>query len=71
MKLPYIFIVDDDEQVLHAILRDVRSKYRDEYRVNASDSATEAIEVIAKLNQKNEAVALFISDQRMTEMQGI
>ncbi|MFZ1321386.1 MAG: FAD-dependent oxidoreductase [Ignavibacteria bacterium] len=71
MKLPYIFIVDDDEQVLHAILRDVRSKYRDEYRVNASDSATEALEVIAKLNQKNETVALFISDQRMPEMQGI
>lgn len=71
MKLPYIIIVDDDEQVLHAILRDVRSKYRDEYRVSASESATEALEVIDKLNQKNETVALFISDQRMPEMQGI
>ncbi|HQY22059.1 MAG TPA: response regulator, partial [Ignavibacteria bacterium] len=71
MKLPYILIVDDDEQVLRAILRDVRSKYRDEYRVNASESATEALEVIAKLKQKNETVALFISDQRMPEMQGI
>ena len=30
-KLPFIIIVDDDEQVLRAIQRDIRNKYRDEY----------------------------------------
>jgi thioredoxin reductase (NADPH) len=71
MKLPFIIIVDDDMQVLRAIQRDIRNKYRDEYRVTATDSATEAIELIKELKLKNETVALFISDQRMPEMEGI
>jgi len=70
MKLPFIIIVDDDMQVLRAIQRDVRAKYREEYRVSATESANEAIELIKELKLKNEAVALFISDQRMPEMEG-
>jgi len=71
MKLPFIIIVDDDEQVLRAIQRDIRNKYRDDYRVSATDSANEALEVIKELKLKNESVALFISDQRMPEMEGV
>ncbi|HNS11087.1 MAG TPA: FAD-dependent oxidoreductase [Bacteroidia bacterium] len=71
MKLPFIILVDDDEQVLRAILRDIRSEYRDEYKIVASESALEALELIKELKLKNETVALFISDQRMPEMEGI
>jgi thioredoxin reductase (NADPH) len=71
MKLPFIVIVDDDAQVLRAIQRDIRNKYRDEYRVTATDSAIEALQFIKDLKLKNETVALFISDQRMPEMEGI
>lgn len=71
MKLPFIIIVDDDEHVLRAIQRDVRNEYREMYRVSATDSANEAIELVKELKQKNEAVALFISDQRMPEMDGM
>jgi thioredoxin reductase (NADPH) len=71
MKLPFIIIVDDDEHVLRAIQRDIRSKYHNDYRVSASDSANEALELIKELKLKNETVALFISDQRMPEMEGI
>jgi len=71
MKLPFIIIVDDDEQVLRAIQRDVRNKYHTEYRVSATDSAKEALELIKELKLKNETVALFISDQRMPEMEGV
>ena len=71
MKLPFIVIVDDDTQVLRAIGRDIRNKYRDEYRVAATESALEALELIKELKLKNEAAALFISDQRMPEMEGI
>jgi thioredoxin reductase (NADPH) len=71
MKLPFIVIVDDDVQVLRAIQRDIRNKYRDEYRVAATESAIEALELIKELKLKNEAVALFISDQRMPEMEGV
>jgi thioredoxin reductase (NADPH) len=71
MKLPYIIIVDDDLQVLRAIQRDIRNEYRDEYKVVATESAIEALELIKELKLKNEEVALFISDQRMPEMEGI
>lgn len=71
MKLPFIIIVDDDPQVLRAIQRDVKNKYREDYRVAVSDSANEALDLIKDLKLKNETVALFISDQRMPEMEGI
>ena len=71
MKLPYIILVDDDEQVLRAIQRDIRNEYRDEYKIAATQSATEALDLIKELKLKNEVVALFISDQRMPEMEGI
>ena len=71
MKLPYIILIDDDTQVLRAIQRDIRNEYRDVYRVVAIESANEALETIKELKLKNEEVALFISDQRMPEMEGI
>jgi thioredoxin reductase (NADPH) len=71
MKLPFIIIVDDDVHVLRAIQRDIRDHYRDDYRIVATESAPEAIELIKDLKLKNEIVALFISDQRMPEIEGI
>lgn len=71
MKLPYIIIIDDDVQVLRAIQRDIRNKYRDEYKIAATESAPEALELIKELKLKNEETALFISDQRMPEMEGV
>jgi len=71
MKLPFIIIVDDDVHVLRAIQRDIRNEYREDYRIAATESANEALDVIKELKLKNESVALFISDQRMPEMEGI
>jgi thioredoxin reductase (NADPH) len=71
MKLPYIIIIDDDIQVLRAIQRDIRNEYRDEYKIAATESANEALELIKELKLKNETVALFICDQRMPEMEGV
>jgi thioredoxin reductase (NADPH) len=71
MKLPFIIIVDDDEQVLRAIQRDIRRRYRKDYRVIAADSGKEALEVIKELKLKNDTAALIISDQRMPEMEGV
>ena len=70
MKLPFILIIDDDSQVLRAIQRDVRNKYREDYKILAIESAGEALEAVKELKQKNETIALFISDQRMPEMEG-
>lgn len=71
MKLPFIIIIDDDMQVLRALRRDIQNKFRDEYKALATDSALEALDTIKELKLKNETVALFISDQRMPEMEGI
>lgn len=71
MKQPYIILVDDDIQVLHAIHRDIRNEYREHYKIVATESANEALELIKALKLQNDVVAMFISDQRMPEMEGI
>jgi thioredoxin reductase (NADPH) len=70
MKHPFIFTVDDDVQVLGAIKRDLRNRYKEEYRIAAAESGTEALELLKALKLQNEVVALIISDQRMPEMEG-
>lgn len=71
MKLPFILIVDDDAQVLGAIRRDIRNKYHEDYRIAATESAPEALELLKELKLKNDSLALIISDQRMPEMEGV
>ena len=71
MKLPYILLVDDDPQVLGAIQRDMKNRYREDYRVVAASSGSEALEVVHELKLKNEALALIVSDQKMPEMDGV
>lgn len=71
MKIPLIIIVDDDEHVLRSIQRDVRNEFRQEYRIVATASANEALDLVKELKLKNETVALIISDHRMPEMEGI
>lgn len=71
MKKPIIIAVDDDAQVLAAIRGDMRSRYRNDYRIMATTSAQEALEAIKELKNKGEEVALFLSDQRMPEMLGV
>jgi len=71
MGLPIIFSIDDDLQVLRAISRDLKTHYRDKYRVLSTASVKEALETLLDLQNKGEEVAIFISDQRMPEMQGV
>ncbi|HXO76408.1 MAG TPA: FAD-dependent oxidoreductase, partial [Puia sp.] len=71
MTLPIIFSIDDDSQVLRAITRDLKSHYREDYRILSTTSAREALESLIELKNKSETVALFISDQRMPEMEGV
>ncbi|MCO6360383.1 FAD-dependent oxidoreductase [Roseivirga pacifica] len=70
-RLPIIFVVDDDEQVLAAIRRDLRSEYRSAYRIMSTTSPLEAVEALAELKKKGEDIALFLSDQRMPAMSGV
>jgi thioredoxin reductase (NADPH) len=71
MGLPVIMVIDDDPAVLNAVERDIRSKYGREYRVVKANSGGSALEFLKPLQQRNEVVALFLSDQRMPQMNGI
>lgn len=71
MKKPIIFLLDDDPAVLKSVQRDVRSEYRQDYRIIATQSAHEALEALNEFKKKGETVALFLSDQRMPEMLGV
>jgi thioredoxin reductase (NADPH) len=70
-KKPIILSVDDDQQVLRSLKRDLRSQYKDDYRIISTISASEALEAVAELKKKGETIALFLSDQRMPEMLGV
>src|ERR1700748_3160150 len=71
MTLPIIFSIDDDSQVLRAITRDLKSHFRSDYRILSTTSVQEALDTLRELKNKSETVALFISDQRMPEMEGV
>ena len=71
MNLPIIFCVDDDAQVLRALMRDLKGRYHDTYKVLGTDLVHEALNSLLELTNKGETVALFITDQRMPELDGI
>jgi thioredoxin reductase (NADPH) len=71
MPKPIILAVDDDPQVLRAVVRDLRNQYGKDYRILSTTSANEALESLTELKNKNETLALFLSDQRMPEMLGV
>lgn len=71
MKNPILFVVDDDLQVLRAVVRDIRMEFGKEYRIMSTTSAQEGLDILTELKNKNERVALFLSDQRMPDMLGV
>jgi len=71
MSLPIIFCIDDDAHVLRALTRDLKNKYRDTYRILSTTIIQEAFDSLLELKNKGETVAMYLSDQRMPEMEGV
>jgi thioredoxin reductase (NADPH) len=71
MKSPIILLVDDDPQVLRALARDMRSRYKKEYRIMSTEDPEEALASLKELKRTAEEVAMFISDQRMPKITGV
>ncbi|MET0212993.1 MAG: FAD-dependent oxidoreductase [Vicinamibacterales bacterium] len=70
MNKPVLLVVDDDPQVLAAVRRDLRGKYRESYVVVSATSGEEALTTIRELKARGDSLAMVISDQRMPGLQG-
>jgi thioredoxin reductase (NADPH) len=70
MNKPALLAVDDDPQVLAAVRRDLRSRYREHYTVLSAASGEAALATIRELKSRGETLAMVISDQRMPGMTG-
>ncbi len=70
MAKPVILCVDDEPAVAAAVARDMRARYRADYRVVSATSGADALETVKELKRRDEQVALFIADQRMPGMAG-
>jgi len=70
MNNPVLLVVDDDPQVLAAVRRDLRSKYRHDYSILSSSSGEEALATLRELKSRGDSLAMIISDQRMPGMLG-
>jgi thioredoxin reductase (NADPH) len=68
---PVLLIVDDDQNVLKAIERDLRQQYGSRFRILKTDSGLRALELVKRLKLRNEALALLLVDQRMPHMSGV
>ena len=71
MAKPIILAVDDDPQVLRAVVQDLRKYYGATYRILRADSGQAALDALEKVSKREDPVALILSDQRMPEMDGV
>jgi len=71
MAKPAILAVDDDAAVVAAVVRDLRQRYGESYRVLRATSGAEALEILADQVLRDRPVAAVVSDQRMPGMSGI
>jgi thioredoxin reductase (NADPH) len=67
---PVILTVDDEEQVRNAVERDLKQHYGKRFRIIKASSGAEGVQTVHELKRRNDAVALFLVDQRMPEMSG-
>ena len=71
MQKPVILTVDDDPDVLRAVERDLKKHYDEKYRVLRADSGKAALDLLGRLQRRNESVALLLVDHRMPQMNGV
>jgi thioredoxin reductase (NADPH) len=71
MAKPVLLTVDDDSDVLHSIERDLRRQYAQHYRIVSAGSGTAALDLLRRLQRRNEPLALLLVDHRMPHMTGI
>ena len=71
MARPILLAIDDDVNVLEAVVQDLRRQYGSEYRVMRAVGGQTALDTLRQLHEREEPVALLLSDQRMPGMTGV
>jgi thioredoxin reductase (NADPH) len=71
MDKPVILAVDDDLASLAIIERELKKRYRDDYRIVAKQSAADALDAMRRLHEEGEQLAILLADQWMPEMPGV
>jgi thioredoxin reductase (NADPH) len=71
MARPILLAVDDDVNVLEAVVQDLRRQYGAEYRVMRAAGGQTALDTLSQVKAREEPVALLLSDQRMPGMTGV
>jgi thioredoxin reductase (NADPH) len=71
MARPILLSIDDDANVLEAVVQDLRREYGAAYRVMRAASGQAALDMLSQLKARQEPVALLLSDQRMPGMSGV
>ena len=71
MARPILLAVDDDPSVLEAVVQDLRRHYAAHYRVLRAGGGQAALDTLEQLKQRQEPVALLLSDQRMPGVTGV
>jgi thioredoxin reductase (NADPH) len=71
MSKPVILVVDDDEEELQRLKRDLERVYGQRYRILGATSGSEALNHLRQLKQNDEQVALLLADHYMPQMSGI
>jgi thioredoxin reductase (NADPH) len=69
-RRPAILAVDDEPAVLAAVSRDLRRRFGEAYRILRASSGAEALELLAEMRARGDAVAMLVADQRMPAMDG-
>ncbi|MEM7590913.1 MAG: FAD-dependent oxidoreductase [Cyanobacteria bacterium P01_A01_bin.83] len=71
MNKPLIVVVDDNREILHTVVRDLREQYGSSYRILSSDSGEKILKALPHLKLEQKPISLFLIDQRMPKMTGI
>ena len=68
---PSILAIDDEPEVLNAVVRDLRAHYGADYRLLSAATGEAAIETIKELALRGDPLALILADQRMPKVTGL
>jgi len=71
MARPILLAVDDDVNVLQAVVEDLRRHYAEYYRVLRAVGGQAGLDTLTGLKERGEVVALILSDQRMPGLCGV